>query len=60
LPGSGLDAIEPHFPLLPDLVDKPIALTFGNMVFGAVLEGRTGLMSALLKGRTVPIPERPS
>lgn len=43
----------------PDFVDKLVALTFGNMAFDAVLEGRTGLMSALVEGRydLVPIPE---
>ena len=43
----------------PDFVDKLVALTFGNMAYDAVLEGRTGLMSALVEGRyeLVPIPD---
>ncbi len=43
----------------PDFIDKLVALTFGNMAYDAVLEGRTGLMSALVEGRydLVPIPD---
>jgi 6-phosphofructokinase 1 len=43
----------------PDFIDKVVALTFGNMAYDAVLEGRTGLMSALVEGRydLVPIPD---
>lgn len=43
----------------PDFVDKLVALTFGNMAYDAVLEGRTGLMSALVEGcyDLVPIPD---
>jgi 6-phosphofructokinase len=43
----------------PDFIDKLVALTFGNMAYDAVLEGKTGLMSALVDGRydLVPIPE---
>ncbi|MBB4374821.1 6-phosphofructokinase 1 [Bradyrhizobium sp. cir1] len=43
----------------PDFIDKLVALTFGNMAFDAVLEGKTGLMSALVEGRydLVPIPD---
>ncbi|MCV0387635.1 MAG: 6-phosphofructokinase [Nitrobacter sp.] len=43
----------------PDFVDKLVALTFGNIAYDAVLEGRTGLMSALVEGRydLVPIPD---
>jgi 6-phosphofructokinase 1 len=42
----------------PDFIDKLVALTFGNMAFDAILEGKTGLMSALVEGRydLVPIP----
>ena len=38
---------------------KLVALTFGNMAYDAVLEGKTGLMSALVEGRydLVPIPD---
>jgi hypothetical protein len=34
-------------------------LTFGNMAYDAMLDGKTGLMSALLKGcyELVPIPD---
>ena len=35
----------------PDFMDKLVALTFGNMAYDAVLEGKTGLMSALVEGR---------
>src|SRR4030081_982491 len=31
----------------PDFIDKLVALTFGNMAYDAILEGKTGLMSAL-------------
>ncbi|WP_041358761.1 6-phosphofructokinase [Nitrobacter hamburgensis] len=43
----------------PDFIDKLVALTFGNMAYDAVLEGRTGLMSALVEGcyDLVPIPD---
>jgi 6-phosphofructokinase len=43
----------------PDFIDKLVALTFGNMAYDAILEGRTGLMSALVDGRydLVPIPD---
>src|SRR5262245_21021077 len=43
----------------PDFVDKLVALTFGNMAYDAMLDGRTGLMSALVNGRyeLVPIPD---
>ena len=43
----------------PDFIDKLVALTFGNMAYDAILEGKTGLMSALEKGRydLVPIPD---
>ncbi|MBH5402546.1 6-phosphofructokinase [Bradyrhizobium sp. CNPSo 4010] len=43
----------------PDFIDKLVALTFGNMAFDAILEGKTGLMSALVEGRydLVPIPD---
>jgi len=43
----------------PDFIDKLVALTFGNMAYDAILEGKTGLMSALIEGRydLVPIPD---
>jgi 6-phosphofructokinase len=43
----------------PDFVDKLVGLTFGNMAYDAILEGKTGLMSALVEGRyaLVPIPD---
>jgi ATP-dependent phosphofructokinase / diphosphate-dependent phosphofructokinase len=43
----------------PDFVDKLVALTFGNMAYDAMLDGKTGLMSALVNGRyeLVPIPD---
>jgi 6-phosphofructokinase len=43
----------------PDFIDKLVALTFGNMAYDAILDGKTGLMSALVEGRydLVPIPD---
>jgi 6-phosphofructokinase 1 len=43
----------------PDFVDKLVGLTFGNMAYDAILDGKTGLMSALMDGRyeLVPIPD---
>lgn len=43
----------------PDFVDKMVAGTFGNMAFDAVLEGKTGLMTAISEGRyaLVQIPD---
>src|SRR5437879_98187 len=43
----------------PDFIDKLVALTFGNMAYDAILEGKTGLMSALVEGRSdlVSIPD---
>jgi ATP-dependent phosphofructokinase / diphosphate-dependent phosphofructokinase len=43
----------------PDFIDKLLALTFGNMAYDAMLEGKTGLMSALVGGcyELVPIPD---
>jgi len=43
----------------PDFVDKLMGLTFGNMAYDAILQGKTGLMSALVEGRyaLVPIPD---
>src|SRR5215471_717868 len=43
----------------PDFIDKLVALTFGNMAYDAILEGKSGLMSALVDGRfdLVPIPD---
>jgi 6-phosphofructokinase len=43
----------------PDFVDKLVGLTFGNMAYDAILDGKTGLMSALVEGcyELVPIPD---
>jgi 6-phosphofructokinase len=43
----------------PDFVDKLVGLTFGNMAYDAMLDGKTGLMSALVDGcyELVPIPD---
>src|ERR1700736_1462274 len=43
----------------PDFFDKLVGLTFGNMAYDAILDGKTGLLSALVEGRyaLVPIPD---
>jgi 6-phosphofructokinase len=43
----------------PDFVDKLVGLTFGNIAYDAILDGKTGLMSALVNGcyELVPIPD---
>jgi len=43
----------------PDFLDKLVGLTFGNMAYDAVLNGKTGLMAALVDGRyeLMPIPD---
>jgi 6-phosphofructokinase 1 len=43
----------------PDFIDKLVAVTFGNVAYDAIVEGKTGLMSALVGGRydLVPIPD---
>jgi ATP-dependent phosphofructokinase / diphosphate-dependent phosphofructokinase len=43
----------------PDFMDKLVALTFGNLAYDAILEGKSGLMSALVEGSydLVPIPD---
>src|SRR6266511_261070 len=43
----------------PDFIDKLVALTFGNMAYDAMLDGKTGLMAALVGGcyELVPIPD---
>ena len=43
----------------PDFVDKLVAATFGTMAMDAVLEGKSGLMAALVHGcyTMVPIPD---
>jgi ATP-dependent phosphofructokinase / diphosphate-dependent phosphofructokinase len=43
----------------PDFIDKLVALTFGNMAYDAMLDGKSGLMSALVEGcyDLVPIPD---
>jgi len=43
----------------PDFVDKMIATTFGNMALEAVLQGKSGVMTALSHGcyEMVPIPD---
>jgi ATP-dependent phosphofructokinase / diphosphate-dependent phosphofructokinase len=42
-----------------DFIDKLVAATFGTMALDAVLEGRSGVMSALVNGTydLVPIPD---
>ncbi len=43
----------------PDFIDKLIASTYGTMALDALLEGKSGLMSALVNGQydMVPIPD---
>src|SRR6516162_1661450 len=43
----------------PDFIDKLVALTFGNMAYDAMLDGKTGLMAALVGGcyELMPIPD---
>jgi len=43
----------------PDFIDKLVALSFGNMAYDAILDGKTGLMSALVDGcyDLVPMPD---
>jgi 6-phosphofructokinase 1 len=43
----------------PDFIFKLVGLTFGNMAYDAILDGKTGLMWALVKGcyELVPIPD---
>ena len=43
----------------PDFIDKLVALTFANMAYDAILDGQSGVMSALVKGcyELVPIPD---
>jgi 6-phosphofructokinase len=43
----------------PDFLDKLVAMTFANMAYDAMLEGKSGLMAALVDGRydLVPIPD---
>jgi 6-phosphofructokinase len=43
----------------PDFIDKLVGLTFGNMAYDAMLDGKTGLMSALVEGcfELVPLPD---
>jgi 6-phosphofructokinase 1 len=43
----------------PDFIDKLVASTFGTIALDAVLEGKSGLMSALVNGRydLAPIPD---
>src|SRR5213080_1080823 len=43
----------------PDFMDKLVALTFGNMAYDAILDGKTGLMSAMVNGcyDLVPFPD---
>jgi len=43
----------------PDFVDSMVAITFGNMAMDSILEGRSGLMSAIVNGcyAMVPIPD---
>jgi 6-phosphofructokinase 1 len=43
----------------PDFLDKLVASTFGTMALDALLEGKSGVMSALVNGQyeMVPIPD---
>jgi 6-phosphofructokinase 1 len=43
----------------PDFVDKLVATTFGNMALDAILENKSGLMTAIVDGRYTmsPIPD---
>ena len=43
----------------PDFIDKLVGLTFGNMAYDAMLDGKTGLMAALVGGcyELMPIPD---
>jgi len=43
----------------PDFIDKLVALTFANMAYDAILDGKSGLMSAMVRGcyDLVPIPD---
>ncbi len=43
----------------PDFIDKLVALTFSNMAYDAILDGKSGLMSAMVEGcyDLVPIPD---
>ena len=43
--------------MIPFCVDKLVALTFGNIAYDAILDGKSGLMSALVNGcyELVPI-----
>ena len=43
----------------PDFIDKLVGFTFGNMALDALRDGKSGLMSALVKGsyELVPIPD---
>jgi 6-phosphofructokinase len=43
----------------PDVNDKLVGLTFGNIAYEAMLDGKTGLMAALVQGcyELVPIPQ---
>ena len=45
--------------MIPFCVDKLVALTFGNIAYDAILDGKSGLMSALVNGcyELVPIPD---
>jgi ATP-dependent phosphofructokinase / diphosphate-dependent phosphofructokinase len=43
----------------PDSVYKLVGLTFGNIAYDTILDGKSGLMSALVNGcyELVPIPD---
>jgi ATP-dependent phosphofructokinase / diphosphate-dependent phosphofructokinase len=43
----------------PDFVDKLVGVTFGNLAYDAILDGKSGLMAALVNGcyELVPIPD---
>jgi ATP-dependent phosphofructokinase / diphosphate-dependent phosphofructokinase len=43
----------------PDFMDQLVALTFGNIAYDAILDGKTGLMPAMVNGcyELAPIPD---
>jgi 6-phosphofructokinase 1 len=43
----------------PDFLDKLVALTFGNIAYDAVVDGKSGLMASLVGGHyeLVPLPD---
>jgi 6-phosphofructokinase len=43
----------------PDFIDSMVAITFGNMAVDTIMEGKSGLMTAIVKGcyAMMPIPD---